>query len=92
MTQSSPQLELVLTTDSKQSSFYLHQSYSFNTPFFQLVGKLQEKWDVLPASHKRALSADPDDIMYTTPGDVGIYYDDDGERQRCEEHQKKLLI
>ncbi|XP_041930361.1 m-AAA protease-interacting protein 1, mitochondrial [Alosa sapidissima] len=45
-----------------------------------LVGKLQEKCEHLPVSHKRAISADPDDIMYTTPGDVGIYYDDNGRK------------
>ncbi|CAN9498017.1 unnamed protein product [Ophioblennius macclurei] len=45
-----------------------------------LVGKLQEKCSLLPSSYKKALSADPDDIMYSTPGDVGIYYDDNGRK------------
>lgn len=45
----------------------------------QLITKLEDKCNALPSSHKKALSADPDDIMYTTPGDVGIYYDDDGQ-------------
>ncbi|KAJ3580967.1 hypothetical protein NHX12_017232 [Muraenolepis orangiensis] len=45
-----------------------------------LVGKLEEKCNVLPESHKQALSAGPDDIMYTTPSDVGIYYDDKGRK------------
>lgn len=27
----------------------------------------------------KALSADPDKIMHTTAGDVGIYYADDGQ-------------
>lgn len=45
----------------------------------QLIGKLEEKCNLLPLSYKKALSADPDEIMYTTPGDVGIYYDDNGE-------------
>ncbi|XP_071774394.1 m-AAA protease-interacting protein 1, mitochondrial [Centroberyx gerrardi] len=45
-----------------------------------LIGKLEEKCNLLPLSHKRALSADPDEIMYTTPGDVGIYYDDNGRK------------
>ncbi|XP_070771384.1 m-AAA protease-interacting protein 1, mitochondrial [Enoplosus armatus] len=45
-----------------------------------LIGKLEEKCNVLPSSHKKALSADPDEIMYTTPGDVGIYYDDNGRK------------
>ncbi|KAI4877973.1 hypothetical protein NFI96_020742 [Prochilodus magdalenae] len=46
----------------------------------QLIGKLKEKCADLPLSHKRALSADPEEIMYTTPGDVGIYYDDNGRK------------
>uniref|UniRef100_A0A3Q3M156 Matrix AAA peptidase interacting protein 1 n=1 Tax=Mastacembelus armatus TaxID=205130 RepID=A0A3Q3M156_9TELE len=45
-----------------------------------LIGKLEEKCNLLPLSYKKALSADPDEIMYTTPGDVGIYYDDNGRR------------
>lgn len=45
----------------------------------QLIGKLEEKCNLLPLSHKKALSADSAEIMYTTPGDVGIYYDDDGQ-------------
>ncbi|KAK2839450.1 hypothetical protein Q5P01_013190 [Channa striata] len=45
-----------------------------------LIEKLEEKCNLLPPSHKKALSADPDEIMYTTPGDVGIYYDDNGRR------------
>lgn len=47
--------------------------------FSQLIGKLEEKCNLLPLSHKKALSADSDEIMYTTPGDVGIYYDDNGQ-------------
>lgn len=45
-----------------------------------LIGKLEEKCNLLPLNYKEALSADPDEIMYTTPGDVGIYYDDNGRR------------
>ncbi|XP_061697379.1 m-AAA protease-interacting protein 1, mitochondrial [Syngnathoides biaculeatus] len=45
-----------------------------------LIGKLEEKCSLLPPSHKMALSALPDELMYTTPGDVGIYYDDKGRR------------
>uniref|UniRef100_A0AAV2K0Z5 Matrix AAA peptidase interacting protein 1 n=1 Tax=Knipowitschia caucasica TaxID=637954 RepID=A0AAV2K0Z5_KNICA len=45
-----------------------------------LIGKLEEKCKFLPLSYKRALLADPDEIMYTTAGDVGIYYDDDGRK------------
>ncbi|KAM3608377.1 uncharacterized protein V6R79_024045 [Siganus canaliculatus] len=45
-----------------------------------LIAKLEEKCNLLPLSHKKALSADSDEIMYTTPGDVGIYYDDNGRK------------
>ncbi|XP_075886661.1 m-AAA protease-interacting protein 1, mitochondrial [Nelusetta ayraudi] len=45
-----------------------------------LIGKLQDKCGSLPSSHKKALSADSDEIMHTTPADVGIYYDDDGRK------------
>lgn len=47
--------------------------------FSQLIGKLEEKCNLLPLNHKKALSVDSDEIIYTTPGDVGIYYDDNGE-------------
>ncbi|XP_069554852.1 m-AAA protease-interacting protein 1, mitochondrial [Brachyistius frenatus] len=45
-----------------------------------LIGKLEEKCNLLPSDYKTALSADPDEIMYTTPGDVGIFYDDNGRK------------
>ncbi|KAM3862167.1 m-AAA protease-interacting protein 1, mitochondrial [Diretmus argenteus] len=45
-----------------------------------LIEKLEDKCNLLPSSHKRALSADPEEIMCTTPGDVGIYYDDNGRK------------
>ncbi|XP_059417910.1 m-AAA protease-interacting protein 1, mitochondrial-like [Carassius carassius] len=45
-----------------------------------LIGKLEEKCAQLPVSHQRALSAESDEIMYTTTGDVGIYYDDSGRK------------
>ncbi|CAJ1078674.1 m-AAA protease-interacting protein 1%2C mitochondrial [Xyrichtys novacula] len=45
-----------------------------------LIEKLEDKCKVLPLSHQRALSAEPEEIMYTTPADVGIYYDDDGRK------------
>uniref|UniRef100_W5MDB3 Matrix AAA peptidase interacting protein 1 n=2 Tax=Lepisosteus oculatus TaxID=7918 RepID=W5MDB3_LEPOC len=45
-----------------------------------LLEKLQDKCSLLPLSHKQALAAEPDDIMYLTPGDVGIYYDDNGRK------------
>lgn len=46
----------------------------------QLVGKLEEKCSLLPANYKKALSADPDKIMHTTLGDVGIFYDANGKQ------------
>ncbi|NXA53793.1 MAIP1 protein, partial [Nothocercus julius] len=39
---------------------------------------LKEKISVLPDNHRDALAAELDAIMYTTEGDVRIYYDDDG--------------
>ncbi|XP_053184691.1 m-AAA protease-interacting protein 1, mitochondrial [Scomber japonicus] len=45
-----------------------------------LIGKLEEKCSLLPLSSMQALSADPDEIMHSTPGDVGIYYDDNGRK------------
>ncbi|KAG1962877.1 m-AAA protease-interacting protein 1, mitochondrial [Pimephales promelas] len=45
-----------------------------------LIEKLEEKCANLPLSHQRALSAESDEIMYTTTGDVGIYYDDSGRK------------
>lgn len=47
--------------------------------FSQLIGRLEEKCNLLPSTHKKALSANSDEIMYSTPGDVGIYYDDNGQ-------------
>lgn len=45
-----------------------------------LIGQLEEKFADLPVSYKRAISADPDDIMYMTPADVGFCYQDDGRK------------
>ncbi|XP_076012196.1 m-AAA protease-interacting protein 1, mitochondrial [Genypterus blacodes] len=45
-----------------------------------LIGKLEEKCNLMQSSYKKALSADHDEIMYTTPGDVGIYFDDNGRK------------
>jgi len=39
---------------------------------------LKEKISSLSENHRDALAADMDAIMYTTEGDVRIYYDDDG--------------
>ncbi|KAM6421234.1 m-AAA protease-interacting protein 1, mitochondrial [Rhynochetos jubatus] len=41
---------------------------------------LKEKLSLLPENHRDALAADIDAIMYTTEGDVRIYYDDDGRK------------
>ncbi|KGL79503.1 hypothetical protein N309_03549, partial [Tinamus guttatus] len=41
---------------------------------------LKEKISVLPDNHRDALAAELDAIMYTTEGDVRIYYDDDGRK------------
>ncbi|KAM8857483.1 m-AAA protease-interacting protein 1, mitochondrial isoform X2 [Synchiropus splendidus] len=46
----------------------------------QLIGKLEEKCNLLPSNYKSALYAEPEEIMFTTPSDVGIYYDDDGRK------------
>ncbi|KAK5861566.1 hypothetical protein PBY51_022951 [Eleginops maclovinus] len=45
-----------------------------------LIGKLEQKLNLLPSNYKKALSVELEEIMYTTPGDVGIYYDDDGRK------------
>ncbi|XP_060792721.1 m-AAA protease-interacting protein 1, mitochondrial [Neoarius graeffei] len=45
-----------------------------------VIRKLEEKCVELPLSYKRALSADPDDIMYTMPADVGFCYENDGRK------------
>ncbi|XP_072542588.1 m-AAA protease-interacting protein 1, mitochondrial [Salminus brasiliensis] len=45
-----------------------------------LVGKLKDKCADLPLSHKKALFADPDEIIYSVLWDMGIYYDDKGRR------------
>lgn len=52
-----------------------------NFSTIQLIGKLEEKCNLLPSDYKKALSAEPDEIMYTTPGDVGIFYDDNGKHE-----------
>ncbi|XP_068428903.1 m-AAA protease-interacting protein 1, mitochondrial [Clinocottus analis] len=45
-----------------------------------LIAKLEEKCNMLPLNHKKALYADADDIMYTQPGHVGIYNGDNGRK------------
>ncbi|KAM3608378.1 uncharacterized protein V6R79_024045 [Siganus canaliculatus] len=58
----------------------------------QLIAKLEEKCNLLPLSHKKALSADSDEIMYTTPGDVGIYYDDNGQWEEKTSQNLKMAL
>lgn len=43
-----------------------------------MLHTLKEKLALLSENHRRALAANMDEIMYTTTGDVGIYYDDSG--------------
>ncbi|XP_016076685.1 PREDICTED: uncharacterized protein C2orf47 homolog, mitochondrial isoform X2 [Miniopterus natalensis] len=42
----------------------------------ELLHVLKEKVTSLPDSHKNALAADIDEIVYTSTGDISIYYDD----------------
>uniref|UniRef100_H3BF98 Matrix AAA peptidase interacting protein 1 n=2 Tax=Latimeria chalumnae TaxID=7897 RepID=H3BF98_LATCH len=46
----------------------------------EALERLKGKCLLLSDNHKKALAANPDEIMYTTPGDVGIYYDDNGRK------------
>ncbi|XP_051787015.1 m-AAA protease-interacting protein 1, mitochondrial isoform X2 [Erpetoichthys calabaricus] len=46
----------------------------------QMLEKIKEKCRLLPTNHLQALAADLCDIMYSTPGDIGIYYDDNGRK------------
>ena len=46
-----------------------------------MIGKLEEKLKLMPSNYKKALSVEPEEILYTTPGDVRIYYHDDGQQQ-----------
>ncbi|XP_054579513.1 m-AAA protease-interacting protein 1, mitochondrial isoform X2 [Eptesicus fuscus] len=46
----------------------------------ELLLVLKEKVTSLPDSHKDALAADMDEIVYTSAGDISIYYDDKGFR------------
>uniref|UniRef100_A0A8C4TA32 Matrix AAA peptidase interacting protein 1 n=1 Tax=Erpetoichthys calabaricus TaxID=27687 RepID=A0A8C4TA32_ERPCA len=45
-----------------------------------MLEKIKEKCRLLPTNHLQALAADLCDIMYSTPGDIGIYYDDNGRK------------
>uniref|UniRef100_A0A8C2Y8U8 Matrix AAA peptidase interacting protein 1 n=2 Tax=Coturnix japonica TaxID=93934 RepID=A0A8C2Y8U8_COTJA len=46
----------------------------------EVLQMLKEKISSLSENHRDALAADMDAIMYTTEGDVRIYYDDDGRK------------
>nr|XP_008165101.1 m-AAA protease-interacting protein 1, mitochondrial isoform X2 [Chrysemys picta bellii] len=46
----------------------------------EVLQVLEEKLSSLSENHRNALAADMDEIMYTTEGDVGIYYDDSGRK------------
>ncbi|XP_061464061.1 m-AAA protease-interacting protein 1, mitochondrial [Rhineura floridana] len=46
----------------------------------EMLQVLKEKLSSLSESHRSALAADMDEIMYTTAGDVGIRYDDSGRK------------
>ncbi|XP_016076612.1 PREDICTED: uncharacterized protein C2orf47 homolog, mitochondrial isoform X1 [Miniopterus natalensis] len=46
----------------------------------ELLHVLKEKVTSLPDSHKNALAADIDEIVYTSTGDISIYYDDKGRK------------
>ncbi|XP_059558664.1 m-AAA protease-interacting protein 1, mitochondrial isoform X1 [Myotis daubentonii] len=46
----------------------------------ELLLVLKEKVTSLPDSHRDALAADMDEIVYTSTGDISIYYDDKGRK------------
>nr|XP_056717289.1 m-AAA protease-interacting protein 1, mitochondrial [Euleptes europaea] len=46
----------------------------------EMLQVLKEKVSLLSEDHRSALAADMDEIMYTTAGDVGIYYEDSGRK------------
>ncbi|XP_075464822.1 m-AAA protease-interacting protein 1, mitochondrial [Ascaphus truei] len=46
----------------------------------EALQNIKEKCSLLSDNHRNALAAISDDIMYTTTGDVGIYYDDNGRK------------
>ncbi|XP_044888235.1 m-AAA protease-interacting protein 1, mitochondrial isoform X2 [Mauremys mutica] len=62
---------------------YFDQEFSveeFTQGAKQVLQVLKEKLSSLSENHRNALAADMDEIMYTTAGDVGIYYDDSGRK------------
>ncbi|NP_001106589.1 uncharacterized protein C2orf47 homolog, mitochondrial [Xenopus tropicalis] len=46
----------------------------------ELLEDIKEKCSSLSDNHRNALAAHLDEIMYTTTGDVAIYYDDNGRK------------
>ncbi|XP_008562898.1 PREDICTED: uncharacterized protein C2orf47 homolog, mitochondrial [Galeopterus variegatus] len=46
----------------------------------EVLQVLKEKVTSLPDNHKNALAADIDDIVYTSTGDISIYYDEKGRK------------
>ncbi|XP_055967739.1 m-AAA protease-interacting protein 1, mitochondrial [Sorex fumeus] len=46
----------------------------------EVLQVLKEKVTSLPDNHKNALAADIDEIVYTSTGDISIYYDDKGRK------------
>lgn len=46
----------------------------------ETLERVEKKCPLLSDNHKKALAANLDEIMYTTPGDVGIYYDENGRK------------
>ncbi|XP_027780811.1 m-AAA protease-interacting protein 1, mitochondrial isoform X1 [Marmota flaviventris] len=46
----------------------------------EVLHVLKEKISSLPDNHKNALAADIDEIVYTSTGDISIYYDEKGRK------------
>uniref|UniRef100_H0WVA4 Matrix AAA peptidase interacting protein 1 n=2 Tax=Otolemur garnettii TaxID=30611 RepID=H0WVA4_OTOGA len=46
----------------------------------EVLHVLKEKVTSLPDNHKNALAADVDEIVYTSTGDISIYYDEKGRK------------
>eukprot|EP00062_Callorhinchus_milii_P014704 gi/632964172/ref/XP_007898269.1/ PREDICTED: uncharacterized protein C2orf47 homolog, mitochondrial [Callorhinchus milii] len=46
----------------------------------EALEELEGKCSALPIERRKALAADMEEIMYSTPGDVGIYYDNQGRK------------
>nr|XP_033800867.1 m-AAA protease-interacting protein 1, mitochondrial [Geotrypetes seraphini] len=77
-----------LARDSHQRAFALVSKLLSECKFdaleelvaHEVLQKLKEKCVLLPDNHKSALAAAADEIMYTTTGDVGIFYDKSGRK------------